>query len=330
MPRRRLSGDRMELLADVVEMYYEQDMTQEQIASRIGVTRSMVSHMLHTARQLGIVEIRINRPLQFDHALESELIERFSLHAASVLITRTEDYRRLIQRIGVAAARVLRGYLRPGGILALSWGMTISAMVKAFDVPEAVPIKVAQIVGAVGAREQDYDGMVLVRRMARILGGEAYYLNAPFVVDSPQTARALLGLPTIRETIELSTRSDVAVFGVGTTALPEYSSLCLSGHITPAQLERLRMGGAVGDVCGHYFDVNGSPCALDFSARTVAISRSGLLAVPLRMAIAAGSVKVPAIRGALRAGYINVLVTDAHTAEAVLVLDQEMQGLAAS
>jgi DNA-binding transcriptional regulator LsrR (DeoR family) len=330
MPGRRISGDRMELLADVVEMYYEQEMTQEQIARRIGVTRSMISHMLHTAKQLGIVEIRINRPLQFDHELEAELIGRFGLQTASVLITQTDDYRHLIQRIGVAAARLLKSHLTAGGILGLSWGMTISAMVKAFDTHEPVPVKVVQIVGAVGARGQDYDGMVLVRRMARLLGGEAYYLNAPFVVDSPQTARALLGLPTIRETIELGAKSDLAVFGIGTTALPEYSSLCLSGHITPAQLERLRLGGAVGDVCGHYFDVNGSPCGLDFSARTVAISHSDLLAVPLRMAVAVGSMKVPAILGALRAGYINILVIDAQTAEAVLVLDQETQRLTAS
>lgn len=330
MPGRRISGDRLELLADVVEMYYEQEMTQEQIASRIGVTRSMVSHMLHTAKQLGIVEIRINRPLQFDRGLEAELSERFGLQTASVLTTHTDDYRHLIQRVGVAAARLLRSRLRAGGILGLSWGTTISAMVKAFETHEPIPVRVVQIVGAVGARGQDYDGMVLVRRMARLLGGEAYYLNAPFVVDSPQTAQALLGLPTIRETIELGAKSDLAVFGVGTTALPEYSSLCLSGHITPAQLEQLRLGGAVGDVCGHFFDVDGRLCGLSFSARTVVIPREDLLAVPLRMAVVAGNVKAPAILGALRAGYINMLATDTHTAEAVLSLEQETQRLGAS
>ena len=65
--------DRASLLADVAEMYYLEEKNQAEIAKTIGVTRSMVSRMLTEARESGIVEIRIQRPLQSDPELESAL-----------------------------------------------------------------------------------------------------------------------------------------------------------------------------------------------------------------------------------------------------------------
>jgi DNA-binding transcriptional regulator LsrR (DeoR family) len=177
---------------------------------------------------------------------------------------------------------------------------------------------VVQLVGAVGARDQEYDGKVLARRMAEMLRGEAFYLNAPFLVDSGRTAQALRAHQTIRETLELAKQSDIALFGIGTTSPPEYSSFYRSGHMTLDELDRLSAAGAVGDVCGYHFDREGKPCNLAFSERTIAIGREDLLAIPIRIGVAGGPNKIAAICGALRAGYINILITDRQAAEAAL------------
>jgi DNA-binding transcriptional regulator LsrR (DeoR family) len=181
-----------------------------------------------------------------------------------------------------------------------------------------MPVKVVQLVGALGAREQEYDGNVVVQRMAKILMGEAFYLNAPFVVDSIQTAKSLRAHQAIRETLELAKHSDIALFGIGTTSPAEYSSFYRSGYIKPDELERLQFAGAVGDVCGYHFDEAGNICEPGLSERTIAIDREALLAVPVRLAVAGGNQKISALRGALRAGYINVLVTEKQAAEGVL------------
>ena len=55
--------DRLQL-ADVARQYYLEDLTQEQIARGMGVSRSQVSRMLKVARERGIVEIRIHHPLR--------------------------------------------------------------------------------------------------------------------------------------------------------------------------------------------------------------------------------------------------------------------------
>ena len=55
-----MSHNRRQLLAKVAYLYYERDHTQAQIAKELNIYRTTISRMLKQARQLGIVEIKIN------------------------------------------------------------------------------------------------------------------------------------------------------------------------------------------------------------------------------------------------------------------------------
>ncbi|MCX6070342.1 MAG: helix-turn-helix domain-containing protein, partial [Chloroflexi bacterium] len=76
--------DREQLLCDVASLYYEQNLTQEKIARRVGVTRSMISRLLTEARRRGLVEIHVKRTGARDASLEAALAERFGLKAVAV------------------------------------------------------------------------------------------------------------------------------------------------------------------------------------------------------------------------------------------------------
>ena len=319
MAEQRITQDRASLLADVAEMYYLDQKNQAEIAKHIGVTRSMVSRLLTEARESGMVEIRIHRTVQFDRELESALIKHFGLKDASVVAIANYDNERLLRALGTAGAQTLRRYLAPKKILGLAWGTSISATVDAFEVSEPMNIRVVQMVGAMGARNMEYDGHRLVSRLSEKVGGEAYSLNAPFICQSAEMAKALLETKSIKETITLSKKSDVALCGVGTTA-PEYSSFYLAGSVSLQELNGLLQEGAIGDVCGLHFDENGHPTADDFTERLVTIRPKNLLSIPVRLGVAGGEGKVKAILGALRSKYINVLVTDSVTARKVVDL----------
>jgi deoxyribonucleoside regulator len=307
----------MSLLADVAEMYYLDNKNQAQIARVVGVTRSMVSRMLSEAREKGIVEIAIRRPLQPARDLEAALKDCFGLQSAHVVtIAGPEDGHRL-EYLGQLGAQVLRRYLAPEIVLGLAWGTTISATVDAVTSGDPVPLKVVQLVGAMGARNTEYDAHRLVGRLAEKLGAEGYYLNAPFICDSPATVQALLRSPGVQDTVELGRATQVLLAGVGSTA-PDYSSFYLAGYVPLEELQRLRGSGAVGDVCGLHFDVRGQDCQDPLCDRLVTIHRRDLLRIPIRIGVAGGAGKVEPLLGALRSGYINVLVTDNFTARRVL------------
>ena len=80
----------------------------------------------------------------------------------------------------------------------------------------------------------------------------------------------------------------------------------------------LRGLGAVGDILLRYFDRNGELVSSDMNGRVIGIPLGTFLRIPTRVAAAGGRRKVAAIEGALRGGWINVLITDFSTAQAVL------------
>ena len=71
---------------------------------------------------------------------------------------------------------------------------------------------------------------------------------------------------------------------------------------------------------GRHFNIFGEEPETDFHERLVGIARDDLLAIPTRLGVAGDIAKAQAVLGALRGGYVNLLVTDSDTAEAVLAL----------
>lgn len=324
---RYVRGDeRDEVLAHVAEMYYERGLTQAEISGFIGVTRSAVSRMLTEAKQKGIVETRVHRPMRFDEGLAGQLVSRFGLQGAYVLVwNRASQYDKLRERVGHAAALVLRDLLKPGLLIGVGWGMTIAATIEALEVDQPVPIRVTQLVGVLGSSTYAFNAQALVESLARKLKGEGSYLYTPFLVEDKSTARSLLRHRSVREAIRLGRRCDIVLLGVGTTD-PEHCSLYVSGHITRQELEELCTAGAVGDVNGYHYDDEGNILAIEFNSRLISIAPRDLLHVPVRMGIAAGKAKARSILGALRGGHVNLLVTDSMAATHVLELDREDRG----
>jgi DNA-binding transcriptional regulator LsrR (DeoR family) len=314
--------DRSDLLADVAEMYYLEGVNQDTIASRIGVTRSMVSRLLTEARQRGIVEIRIHRQITYDHALEVALQHRFDLLAASVIDLKNENQGQLLRNLGRAGAQSVEGRLKPGLVMGIAWGTSVSAVVDEIEFPVAMPVKIVQLVGAPGARNHEYDGHGLVARLAQKLGGEAYFLNAPFICANQTVVQSLLESPSIKETVNLFRTADIALVGVGSTD-PKYSSFYLAGYLSLQEIQQLITAGAIGDVCGLHFSISGDEIHDELCERFVTIQKKDLVAIPVRIGVAGGDGKVTPILGALRGGFVNTLATDSITARKVLALDQE-------
>ena len=53
-------ADDKRLLVEIASLYYEQNKTQEEIAQKMNISRSLVSKFLAKARKEGIIEFTIN------------------------------------------------------------------------------------------------------------------------------------------------------------------------------------------------------------------------------------------------------------------------------
>lgn len=87
---------------------------------------------------------------------------------------------------------------------------------------------------------------------------------------------------------------------------------------TPEMIRALTARGAVGHVCGHHFAVDGQHIEMELCRRIMAVPLDQLRSVRTVVGVAFGQRKVKAIRGAMQGHFIDVLVTDGSTAEALL------------
>lgn len=312
--RRRIEVDR-ELLTKVADLYYLRQMTQQEIAERLGLSRPAVSRLLQRARTEGVVRIEIHPPDESHYALERELEDRFGLREAVVVTGRSESPTLTRRALGQAGARYLERRLRGREVVGVSWGTTLNEVVHHV---RARPLRttVVALVGGAGQVAPGVHANDLARRLAHKHGGEVRLLHAPAVVASPEVREALCSDPSIRGALDLARRAQVALVGVG--ALVPSSTLVQSGYFSVRELAALRERGAVGDVCTRPYTRDGLPVDDALQRRIVAVEFEDLRRIPTVIAVAGGLEKAEAILGLLRGELVDVLVTDHVAARAIL------------
>lgn len=316
--------DRLEFLAQVAIWYYEEGRSQEEIATAVGRSRSMVSRLLHEARERGLVEIRVRHPLKTDPELAQRLTQAFGLTQAWVLADPLLDQPTLLRRLGQLGARCLQPQLHDGIHIGIGWGTAIYEVVHALPACELRDALVIQMIGAVGYGDPIVDGAELARWLAQKLNAAYRFLHAPLIVESEAVAQALLQERTIAETLALGRQVELMLVGVGTVE-PDLSSLRRAGYLSETDLVNLKQSGAVGDLMARQLDAYGRPLDISLNRRVIGLEELATLrSIPTVIAVAGGVAKAPAILAALRGGYIDILVTDATAASTILTLDGEI------
>jgi DNA-binding transcriptional regulator LsrR (DeoR family) len=309
-----------ELLAKAARLYFVEDRSQDDVAEILGTTRSNVSRMLKQARDLGIVEIRIVDPTRRDHELEQALRDRFGLVDARILeVTPETD---VLAGVGRLAMRWLDGTLRDGQVIALSWGHTLQAVVRAVDGLSRRDLEVVQLVGGLSSLDSAVTGQELVRELSERLGARHRYLHAPALFGSTEALTMMLHEQTIAEALDAAKAADIAVVGIGTPGVGSSRALLDALGLSPAQRADFDAAGAVGDVCARFYDLSGREVQSVVSERVLAITLDDLRAIPTVAGVAAGPEKALGILGALRGRIIDSLICDQEAARSVISLDR--------
>ena len=219
--------------------------------------------------------------------------------------------------VGRLAAQVLRAKIRDGSIVGIGDGASVSAVADALDdAPTPVSATIVPLAGGYWSPGPEREPF---RRIAEALGAQAHGLMVPGLVDDATTKHALEAHAGVRAVLDLWSRLDVALVGIGGRAWGAASV----GDEVAGDLER---AGAVGEILIAPFDLDGVFVCPALRERVLAFDARALGRVPVAIGVAAGESKVRPVLGALRAGAIRTLVTDVATAEAVVALDAETLG----
>ncbi|MFK7801007.1 MAG: sugar-binding transcriptional regulator [Anaerolineae bacterium] len=310
-----------DMLVQVARLYYEDQLTQAEIGRRMNTSRSTVSRMLKECRDLGVVNIKINYPWKRIYALENELCQRFDLRECRVLESKDRPIDQTMKGMGLLAADFLDNFLQDGMTLGVSYGRTIAAVIEQLAPSKHIDLTVVQILGALGSGNPLIEGPDLVRSLANLYKAKYHYLYTPLLVESNHTRDLLMQEPNISETLKRGRQADTVILGIGAHE-NEDSGLIWTGYMGKKEFAFLKSRGAVGHMAAQHYDQNGKVLDIGLNKRVISIGLEALKQIETVIAIAGSTEKAPAISGALKGKYIDVLITDDTAAAAILQLGE--------
>jgi DNA-binding transcriptional regulator LsrR (DeoR family) len=297
------------MLTRIARMYHEEGLPQREIAERLSLSQSRVSRLLRRASRDGIVRTVVVPPPEVHAELEDGLRGSYGLRDAVVVDDAS------LPALGAATAAYLDATVAAGDRIGIaSWSATLMAATDAMHPTAARAAEVTQLVGGVGEAGVQFRATGLTARLAELTGAKAVPLPAPGLLREASLREALVLDPAVAGVMagwDALTLALVGIGGLAPSALLEQSG----NAICASELEDLRARGAVGDICFRFFDAAGAAVESPLDARVLGIAPDRLLAIGRRIGVAGGTQKYPAIRAALRGGWINVLITDAASAQ---------------
>ncbi len=319
---RAMSPEQRELLMiQVAKKYYELNMTMGDLAKELGLTRWQASRLLTEAREAGIVRIEIVPSAPRRPDLESRLQRQFGLKEAIVVPPGAEDDSLLLDSVARAAGRLLAGLGRVP-LIGVSWGRTMSAVAHHLPPFWNEGAEVVLLNGAMNVRTAPTRTNNVAERFALSARGSATLLPVPAILGHAATRVALEQDPTIAAVLALGRSAPVICFGLG--AIGADSVLVQSGFVSAAEAVALAARGAVGDILSRYIDADGAIVDADLDARTIGLDLRFCRDRAFSIGVGCGRAKHAITRAAVRAGYVNALVTDEQTA--LFLLDDARHG----
>ena len=295
-------------------MYYDENMSQQEIANKLKISRSSIAQYLRQAREFGIVRIEVVSPQDNCEKMAYEIKKNTKLDHVHV-VPGVHQFRELTMRaIASEAANFLEKSLKDGDVLGLAWGRTITRFAGLLAPSAPIHVEVVPLMG-----ERDYTGNYsqinqIVLQTSNALGARPYFLLAPMIVGSENLRDDLITDTSIREVVQRWEKLTVSVIGIGAVP-PQEGSIVYVGE---RYMQSMQDQGAVGDVCGRYFDIEGNLIDAEFYDRMISIDLSQLRKVKTVIAVAGGVEKTQAVLSSIRTGIYSVLIIDELLAQSLL------------
>lgn len=304
------------LLASVARLYYLDGLGQSEIASIYGVSRSTVSRLLTSARERGVVRISVDDYDPRDRILESQLRDRFGLRHAIVVRGMDESEAANRRAVGYFAMPEVAEWIGASNIVGITGGRTLGELVRAMrPEPPRDSLAVVQLMGTIGASPSSVDASELCRSLARRFQGDFHTVSAPAFAADWRTRDLFLSHSQIQSVRALFSSLDLTLIGIGTM---EESMIAERRVLSSVDVNELREAGAVGEVCGRFFDASGRECATPMRDRVISIDLDVLRTGRHVVAVTTGGARSGAIRAAIAGGLLHSLVIDGAGAAAIL------------
>jgi len=329
-----LSDDRF--LRRIAQLYYEDGQTQEAIAEMESCSRQTIAKALQRARDRKIVRISVVpeertgylRNLSRDLRVRLGLEDLVIVPGRNLDDTTSEDAAdEVLAEITRTAADYLDQLLTDTDTLAVSGGRNIMRNVVRYLKPTKLlnDLQVVPTIGFVESHANYGDANLIAYDIAAAYGAKHAWLPIPAIVETKEQCDQACALPLVRDVLKLISSATIVMTGLWT---PHFDAdLVTRGVLRQEQIDRLQSRHPVADINHWVFDASGTcvneyltPPPYYLTGLEVPRLKDRIKKDQTKVILVAGASPAYAtgIRAVLKAGIINILITDHVTAELLM------------
>ncbi len=291
------------LIVKTAWYYYVENMTQQKISEKLGISRMRVIKLLEKARQNGVIQFKLRQDSAQRMRTEQQLAEQWNLKDAFIVPT-PPDSGLLNETVALAGAMYIADRLPENAFINMGYGDTPSRILNHLATRTESPISVVSLTGGVS--------YYLPNAQSNVFNAKLFLIPAPLLVSSKEMNEALRSEPSVQEISRMVRLASMTVVGIG--GMSDDATILKNGILSKNDFLYLSMQGAVGDILSHFIDKDGQPVRTGVEERLLSTSLENLRDMDNVIGVAAGASKLEAIRAVLTGGYLDVLITDEETA----------------
>src|SRR4030081_3281093 len=211
------SGFSSAIMDAAARLYYQDELSQQQIADRLGISRTTVSRLLQMARDHHIVRIQVVEPADVV-TLSDELARTLGLRRVVVVeatASRASSTGETAEHLIEPALKELAALqLTKGDVVGVSWGNAVRRIASAPAQIDLTGVELIPVIGGMEETDPRFQTNEIVRLLAEHTNANVNFLHLPARV-SPELRMTLLQDTAIAARLAMWDRLDVALVGIG-------------------------------------------------------------------------------------------------------------------
>jgi DNA-binding transcriptional regulator LsrR (DeoR family) len=306
---------RLDLSARAGWLYYVAGYKQDQIAQMLHVSRQTAQRLVSMAKTEKLIGFRLQHPIMRCMELAEQLSKEFNLKKCEVVPSVSIGAESNVGLAQAGAAAIEYELAVPDGrLVAVGTGRMLRACVEELTAMNRPDHTIVALLGETmpGGKATPYNVVV---RMADRINATYYPMSLPLYAQNAKERELYRLLDMAKQIHQKAQNADVRFVGLGHIGFD--APLFVDGFMTEEEVKSYVDAGAVGEITGWLFDKNGQIIEGYANDRVNSVP---LAPHPEKLVygIASGTPRVQAIRGAMRGGLINCLITNEVTAEQIL------------
>ncbi|MFD1780872.1 sugar-binding transcriptional regulator [Fredinandcohnia salidurans] len=300
-----------DLIVKIAWQYYIEGLTQNEISESLNLSRMKVIKYLEKAKTNNVIQFKINLEEIENLSLQNKIKKKYNLK--DIIIVPTSNQKN-VESLTIAAAQYIEDRITSDTMLSIGYGEAVSRTLGHLRISTKYKVTFVSLSGGV----KFYMPTAIDTRSDYYTNPNYnhYIVPSPLIVSSKNIAEHLRKEQSVSKILDMIPYTNLTVIGIG--ALNDRATLIKEGYFNTNDFEILKSKGAVGDLLCQFYDINGNVLDLDFHKQLISTEIDVLKSLNHVVAVAGGLEKKDAIIGALKGGYIDVLITDEAVAQGLI------------